>query len=156
MTTLRPALLSDIAALWALRTRAVRISCASHYTQPQIDAWADSPPPAAYPALLRAGGGVVAMAGEHIAGYAMLDADNWQVDAVFVDPGYAGMGLGKRLLAALEGLARERGMARLQLSASLNAVAFYQSAGFVPLRQEAHAHRSGVQLDSVVMEKRLA
>ena len=46
--TLRPALPLDIDALWALRTVAVRISCATHYAQVQITVWTASPVPPAY------------------------------------------------------------------------------------------------------------
>ncbi|MDN2697868.1 GNAT family N-acetyltransferase [Janthinobacterium sp. SUN073] len=101
-------------------------------------------------------GGIVAMQGETIAGYAMLDLDKQEVDAVFVDPARAGLGIGKRLLAALELLARGRGIVRLQLSASFNAVPFYRAAGFVAMRGQAYAHPSGISLASVAMEKALA
>lgn len=151
--TLRPALPTDIASLWALRTVAVRVSCATHYAPEQITAWTASPVPPAYAAMLAAGGGIVAMQGEVIAGYAMLDADKQEVEAVFVDPARAGLGIGKRLLAALEQLARGRGITRLHLSASLNAVPFYAATGFVALREEAYAHPSGISLASVAMEK---
>ncbi len=153
--TLRPALPLDIAALWALRTVAVRVSCATHYAPEQIAAWTASPVPDGYAAMLEAGGGIVALQDGVLAGYAMLDADKQEVDAVFVDPARAGLGIGKRLLAALEQLARQRGMVRLRLSASLNAVPFYRAAGFVALREEAYAHPSGISLASVAMEKEL-
>ena len=154
--TLRPALPDDIVALWALRTVAVRVSCATHYAPEQIAVWTASPVPPAYAAMLAAGGGIVAMQDDAITGYAMLDANKQEVDAVFVDPACAGLGIGKRLLAALELLARQRGIVRLHLSASLNAVPFYAAAGFVSLREEAYAHPSGIRLASVAMEKVLA
>ena len=154
--TLRPALPFDIDALWALRTVAVHVSCATHYAPEQIAVWTASPVPPAYAAMLAAGGGIVAMLDDAITGYAMLDVIKHEVDAVFVDPACAGLGIGKRLLAALEQLARQRGMARLHLSASLNAVPFYRAAGFVALREEAYAHPSGISLASVAMEKVLA
>ena len=154
--TLRPALPDDIVALWALRTVAVRVSCATHYAPEQIAVWTASPVPPAYAAMLAAGGGIVAMQDDAITGYAMLDANKQEVDAVFVDPACAGLGIGKRLLAALELLARQRGIVRLHLSASLNAVPFYAAAGFVALREEAYAHPSGISLASVAMEKVLA
>ena len=59
----------------------------------------------------------------------------------------------KRLLAALEDLAREHEIKRLHFSASMNAVPFYQAAGFVALREEAYAHPSGLMLASMAMEK---
>ncbi|MGK5014651.1 GNAT family N-acetyltransferase [Janthinobacterium sp. HLS12-2] len=154
--TLRPALPDDIVALWALRTVAVRVSCATHYAPEQIAVWTASPVPPAYAAMLAAGGGIVAMQDDAITGYAMLDANKQEVDAVFVDPACAGLGIGKRLLAALELLARQRGIVRLHLSASLNAVPFYAATGFVALREEAYAHPSGISLASVAMEKALA
>ena len=154
--TLRPALPDDIDALWALRTVAVRVSCATHYAPEQIAVWTASPVPPAYAAMLAAGGGIVAMQDDAITGYAMLDVIKHEVDAVFVDPACAGLGIGKRLLAALELLARQRGIVRLHLSASLNAVPFYAAAGFVALREEAYAHPSGISLASVAMEKALA
>ncbi|PHV35447.1 GNAT family N-acetyltransferase [Janthinobacterium sp. NFX145] len=153
--TLRPALPLDIDALWALRTVAVRVGCATHYAPEQITVWTASPVPPAYAAMLAAGGGIVAMQDEAIAGYAMLNVDKHEVDAVFVDPARAGLGIGKRLLAALEDLACGRGIARLHLSASLNAVPFYAATGFTALRKEAYAHPSGISLASVAMEKAL-
>lgn len=153
MIELRPALPLDIDALWALRTVAVRISCATHYSAEQIAVWSASPVPAAYAGMIAAGGGVVAMHGDAIAGYAVLDIDKQEVDAVFVDPGRGGLGIGKRLLAALEGLARERGMGSLTLSASLNAESFYRAAGFVALREDLYVHPSGIKLACVVMAK---
>ncbi|WP_426070314.1 GNAT family N-acetyltransferase [Janthinobacterium sp. DSP2-3-3] len=154
--TLRPALPADIAALWALRTVAVRVSCATHYAPEQIAVWTASPVPPAYATMLSAGGGIVAMQDQAIAGYAMLDVIKHEVDAVFVDPARAGLGIGKHLLAALEQLARGRGIGRLHLSASLNAVPFYTAAGFTALREEAYAHPSGISLACVAMEKALA
>lgn len=50
----------------------------------------------------------------------------------------------------------QHGLRRLFLSASLNAVPFYQPAGYVALRRETYPHRSGLQLESVYMEKELA
>ncbi|WP_300752270.1 GNAT family N-acetyltransferase [Janthinobacterium sp.] len=151
--SLRPALVSDIDTLWALRTEAVRLGCATHYAQEQIAVWTASPVPAAYATMLAEGGGIVAMLDEVIVGYAMLDIHKHEIDAVFVDPARSGLGIGKRLLAALELLARKRGITRLHLSASLNAVPFYRAAGFTALREEAYAHPSGINLASVVMEK---
>ena len=154
--TLRPTLPLDIEALWTLRTVAVRVGCATHYAPQQIAVWTASPVPDSYAAMLVAGSGIVAMRGESIAGYAMLDADKQEVDAVFVDPARVGLGIGKRLLAALELLACGRGIVRLHLSASLNAEPFYRAAGFVALRAEAYAHPNGISLASVAMEKVLA
>jgi len=156
MSIKRPATETDLATLWALRTRAVRIGCASHYPPEVIATWSAAPPPATMAPLLRAGGGIVAEEEGRVLGYAVLDADTGEVDAVFVDPAAHGRGIGLMLVRALEGVAREQGVERLFLSASLNAVAFYERAGFRARREKMCAHRSGIAIRSVLMEKRIA
>lgn len=108
------------------------------------------------PLLLRAGGGIVVEEGGVIVGYAILDTDSGEVDAVFVEPSRQGAGIGQALMAAVEAMAREAGLDRLFLSASLNAVAFYGRAGFRVLRERLYPHRSGILVRSMLMEKRLA
>lgn len=151
----RPALTADIPVLWELRTRAVRASCASHYAPEIIAAWCAAAPPDKMAGLLAAGGGLLEEEDGRVLGFAILDLETGELDAAFVDPAQQGRGVARRLLAALDALACERGIGRLFLSASLNAVPFYEAAGYVALRREAYAHRSGLQLESVFMEKRL-
>jgi len=155
MSIQRQAFAADIPALWALRTRAIRIGCASHYAPDILDAWCAAGPPDRMAALLAAGGGLLAEEDGKILGYAILDLDRGELDAAFVDPAYGGRGIGRRLLAALDAMAAQHGLRRLFLSASLNALPFYERAGYVALRRESYPHRSGVALASVFMEKML-
>lgn len=155
MPVQRPATEADLAALWSLRTRAVRIGCAAHYPPEVIATWAAAPPPATLPLLVRAGGGIVAEEEGRLLGYAVLDADTGEIDAVFVDPVQHGRGIGQALLQSLETMAREQGLDVLFLSASLNAVPFYRQAGFRALRERLYPHRSGIAIRSMLMEKRL-
>lgn len=155
MIALKRAAAADIPALWALRTAAVRQSCASHYSAHQIALWSAAPPPPGYQALAAGGGAVLAEREGALLGYAMLNRGQAEVDAVFVDPACAGQGVGKMLLGALERMAAAHGLRRLGLFASLNAVAFYRAAGFVAVRDERYAHPSGIELDCVYMEKDL-
>jgi len=155
MTNQRQARVADIPALWELRTRAVRASCASHYAPDIIDAWCAAAPPDKMAALLAAGGGLLEEEQGQVLGFAILDLDTGELDAAFVDPAQQGRGIARRLLAALDAMAIERGLRRLFLSASLNAVPFYAAAGYVEVRREIYPHRSGIQLESVFMEKTL-
>ncbi|MEN3278639.1 MAG: putative acetyltransferase [Massilia sp.] len=132
MIALRQATPDDIPLLWALRTRAVAHSCAGHYAPDVLAAAVD---------------------GSAILGYAVLALLTDEVDAAFVDPAQHGRGIGRVLLAALEADARAAGIGRLFLSASLNAVPFYERAGFAAVREELHPHRSGIGIPSVFMEK---
>ncbi|NHZ83861.1 GNAT family N-acetyltransferase [Massilia sp. CCM 8695] len=153
MLTLRSALLADIDAMWALRTRALRHGCAGHYPAEVLGPWLAAPVPRSYPGLVASSGAVIAQEPGAMLGYAILDLPTSEVDAVFVDPQAGGRGIGKMMLAALERMALERGCKRLHLSASLNAVPFYEAAGFFVLRTAVYAHPCGIALDCVEMEK---
>ena len=153
MIELRPAHTGELALLWALRTRAVAAACAGHYSAAVLTAWLAAPAPASLQRLLAQGGGLVAEEAGQVLGYAVLDADASEVDAVFVEPAQHGRGIGALLLGAVEDAARAAGRERLFLSASLNAVPFYRRKGFVAVREEMYPHRSGVEIPSVFMEK---
>lgn len=155
MLSHRPATQADLPTLWELRTRAVRTGCSAHYPTAVIDAWCAAPAPASLPLLVQAGGAVVAEEAGQVVGYAVLNLDTGEIDAAFVEPSHQGRGIALQLLGQLESMARERGLARLFLSASLNAVPFYQRAGFLSVREELYPHRCGVDLASVFMEKPL-
>jgi GNAT superfamily N-acetyltransferase len=74
------------------------------------------------PAVERSPGG-----GEgDVAGYGELRVDENEVRAVYVSPTYAGDGVGSLLLEQLEVRARAHDLDELQLTASLNAVGFYE------------------------------
>ena len=155
MLNYRAATRADIAAMWALRTRAVQAGCAAHYPAAVIETWCASAPPASLPLLVELGSAMVAEHDGRVVGFAVLDPARGEVDAAFVDPAYGGRGIALELLRRLEVLAHEHGLRRLFLSASLNAAAFYERAGFVRVRDEVVAHRSGIGIASVFMEKML-
>lgn len=153
--TRRRAMLADLPELWALRTRAIRASCASHYPPEVIDTWCAAAPPEQMTALIAAGGALVEEADGQLLGYAILNLDTGELDAAFVDPAQQGRGVARRLLAALDAMALRHGLRRLFLSSSLNAVPAYERAGYVALRRETYPHRSGIVLEAVFMEKTL-
>ncbi|WP_312684879.1 GNAT family N-acetyltransferase [Stenotrophomonas chelatiphaga] len=135
----------DAPALWELRTRCVRELCRSHYPPEVITRWAASPPPPRYPGLIAEGGCVVADdAHGRLLGYGILVLQDNEVDALFVAPEQAGKGLGQAVLERLLALADPR--RDVLLSASLNAVAFYQRAGFLDEGEQAYPHPSGITL----------
>ncbi|WP_229429301.1 GNAT family N-acetyltransferase [Massilia sp. ST3] len=151
----RTATAADLGRLWELRTRAVRATCASHYPPDVIETWCAAAPPVSLPLLVQAGGTVVAEEDGLLIGYAILNQETGEVDAAFVEPAHQGRGIALGLLRELETMARLRGLARMFLSASLNAVPFYERAGFRSVREELYPHRSGIGIRSVFMEKLL-
>jgi len=151
MIALLPASCADIPTLWELRTRALRSQCARHYDPVTLRTWAAAPAPATYPVLLAQGGGIKGCVNGELAGYAIIDRENNEVDAVFVDPRFGGQGVGKALLGALERMAVEP--ATLRLHASLNAVPFYEAAGYRAVKNTQYQHPSGILLDCVFMTR---
>ena len=143
----------DVATLWALRTRCVRETCSSHYP-PEVIAAPGRPRHRrrSTARLLGQGGCVVAEDAQGaLLGFGVFDTDANEVDALFVDPDRGGKGIGQALMQRLLAMAdRER---EVVLSASLNAVPFYQRQGFITVREEAYPHPSGVALASVSMRR---
>jgi predicted N-acetyltransferase YhbS len=156
MIELKPASIGDIQRLWALRTRAVQQSCASHYSPEQIEAWSASPAPESYVRLMATGCGLIAEQDGQSVGYGVLDRQSGEVIAMFVEPSHSGQGIGKLLMAGLEAIAREEHYTRLYLFSSLNATDFYRAMGFIAVRTEAYQHPGGIALRSVYMERVLA
>jgi len=152
---LRLAHIEETVDLWALRTRALGHASTGHYAQAVLDVWLPAPPPDSMPRLIAAGSVLVAEEADCVLGYTAVDLARGEVDALFVEPGEHGRGIGAQLLAAGEALARAAGCTRLVLSASLNAVPFYRRVGFIAMREELYRHHSGIGIPSVYMEKQL-
>ncbi len=126
---LRSATINDRHALWQVHTQAIRVSAKSHYDAVQIEAWAGRLIPEYYapnPEVFFA-----AVADDNsIVGFGELNLEAGEIEAVFVAPDHGRCGIGRRLLQALEDLAAQRGLTHLVLDASLNAVTFYEKAGY--------------------------
>lgn len=76
---------------------------------------------------------LVALQGQQLLGTASLDGQ--VIRTVFVDPAQQGKGIGRRLMAAIERLAQERGASELRVPSSLTAQGFYRQLGFTLLRE---------------------
>lgn len=138
------------------------------YDRDQVEAWAAGCADADYAAGIEGEDPfLVATEGDDIVGFGSLSVgppENYAVDVdaeitgVYVRPSVAGRGVGSALLAALEERARAAGVDRLGLTASANAVDFYESRGYERVRIYRHefsAERStGVTGRVVEMERR--
>ena len=159
MACVRPATPADASAMRALHTAAVRELGATAYDADQLEAWAapdtdrDGFPfddPDHYL--------VVATRNGDVAGFGQLYTPDREIVADYVHPDHARQGVGSTLLAHLEGYARGRGFDHLELTASLNAVAFYEHHGYEVVEETEldRSHRvEGVVLPVAVMEKPL-
>lgn len=133
--SIRLAKAADLPGIARVHAASVRGLCAGHYRRGEIDAWL-APGPGLYARLLKSSTVFVAeMAGE-VVGFAAVRLATREVPALYVAPSAAGAGLGLRLLRRVERVARAVGIRELRLSATLNAVAFYERSGW---RREAEA-----------------
>jgi predicted N-acetyltransferase YhbS len=80
--------------------------------------------------------------------------DGQEIKRMSVSPTRRGQRVGQEIYRNLEEEARRRGVARLQLESSLNAVGFYECMGFV--REDEHAWTlNNAIITNVIMSKRL-
>jgi len=145
---IRAALAGDAPAIHALHTRAVRTSCAAAYAPEVIDGWLKGRQADRYLPAIEAGRMFVAEQDGAIAGF--CEATAGEVIALFVDPASGSSGVGRALLAHAMTIAAADGRA-VRLESTLNAVGFYERAGFVR-RGAGTIRRNDVEVPVVFME----
>ncbi|WP_435154364.1 GNAT family N-acetyltransferase [Haladaptatus sp. DFWS20] len=158
MPSIRPATEADTKAILHLHIASIRAFAPDQYRDEQVKAWATKPLGSApYRESVRNGSEdiVVAEVEGEVAGFGRLDIASEVVDAVFVHPRHARNGVGLALLSNLESRAGERQIDSLSLHASLNAVPFYEQAGYERVKTIAHETTGGIELACVEMTKKL-
>ena len=159
MATVREATADDVEAIRAVHAASVRVLATSHYDASQISSWSDVEE-ADY--SIPADGSHVVVAEDEgdgadrrVVGFGAVDLESGEVRAVYVHPEHAGEGVGSAILRELEERAAEEGLTDLHLTASLNAVPFYERHGWVSTEPTNHELTDGVELEAVAMEKSL-
>ena len=137
----------------AVRQRAIRESAAGLYDSDALEAWARGASEDELRAKIATTAGFVAVVGGEVVGWASLDGS--EVDQLYVDPDHGGMGVARRLYAAIETLARTHGAAQLTAVASLRAIPVFRRFGFAEVRREDRAY-DGYTYSVATMDKRLA
>ncbi|WP_247457148.1 GNAT family N-acetyltransferase [Bradyrhizobium sp. 2] len=107
--TIRPARQEDSGEISAVILRALRETNAKDYTVEIIERVEHSFSPTAVLELIRKRTVLVAAVGSRVVGTASLDES--VVRTVFVAPDVQALGIGKRLMAEIERIARERNIA---------------------------------------------
>ena len=141
-----------------IRERAIRGLAGSHYSQEDIEGWVV---PATDENLRR----LTRNADHDIRLIAELDGlpvgigavvlRKSYVRAVYVTPEGARQGCGSALMHEIERIAKDKGVSRLTLHASLNAEAFYANVGYSVLKREELAPLDGHRMAVVRMGKDL-
>ncbi len=154
MIIFRKAKANDAPAIWSLRKAAIYKGCVGFYPDDTLKTWVEASPTEKFQRNVEQDC-YLAMIDGRIAGFGILHLDSGHVDAVFVDPAYMGQGVGKKILAYLEDLARASGLKQLHLDSSLNAVPVYRACGFTGDQSAKYQSPTGVTLDCIKMQKSL-
>ena len=156
MVTVRRARPEDGEEIGRVHRDSIRGLCGGHYAPEKIEVWARPRPPGHYERAILGKDFYVAEESGEIVGFGVLDAETREVEAVYVGPSAAGRGVGMKILRTLEGRARELGLESLRLDSSLNAVGFYERAGFRVEGMGEHRLGGAVDIPCAHMSKRLS
>lgn len=138
MIAIRRATQEDRESIWQVHVRAIQEVCNSHYSPKEIEDWSEVLKPTRYDEPIKRGSFFVAVDANVIVGFGNLNQDNGEIEAVYVAPEYVGRGVGKKVLQALESVARNLELTMVRLSSSLNAVHFYENAGYRRQKQKRY------------------
>jgi putative acetyltransferase len=165
MVTVRPATPGDRARIRECHVAAIQTLGPEAYDERQVAAWADKGNVVEdYPVEDDGHYFVVAelSTGDdsetRVVGHGHLVPAEGEVRAVYVHPDAGGRGVGAAILDALEARARDLQLGDLTLWASLNAVGFYEQAGYERAGRDTYSTIHGgesVDLDVEKMTRRL-
>ena len=153
MLTIRRAGQEDKEAIWRVHGRAIRETCAGHYSREVIEIWAGRLRPEKYAEAIDRYDFFVAEEDGVVVGFGELGRETGAVQGLYVSPDVKGRGVGRELLRTLEERARAYGLKSLSLTSSLNAVPFYERAGFRAVEELTETIGPGVERASVRMFK---
>jgi putative acetyltransferase len=155
----RLAVTADAEAIVRTHHEAVWTTARNHYPPEILEAWAVKLTDESYEQVRQEIGDpemvvLVAESHAHVAGFGMIVTADEELRAVYVDPAFGRQGVGTAILNRLEEAARERGVAALHLSSSLNAETFYGKHGYEVVERGTHRLRSGHEMACVRMTRR--
>lgn len=150
----RKATEADAKRIHELHVDAIASICARDYEPGAVRAWTSA---------LRLGRYVEDMSRleflvadmDRVVGFAIVDVKGAELCALYVSPDAVGRGVGSALLVAAEELLRGSRATSCKLKSTLNAVSFYEAAGFVRGNASVHRLEAGEELACVEMTKSL-
>ena len=154
MLQIRRAKRCDAEAAFDIRFQAIQNQCSTVYTNDQVVAWTCVPLTDKYRSWVENDYYLACVDGVPVA-TGVINLESGELEAIFVLPSFMGQGIGKRMVAHLERLAREAGLAEIHLEATLNAETFYQRCGFTGSAHAVYISPSGLRLACVPMRKQL-
>lgn len=151
--TFRKGTPADGQAVVDLHASAIRELGITSYTSDQVESWSASLDPDGYPFEEEGVHFVIAERGEEMVGFGELQLDSGEVAAVYVHPDHARTGVGRSILARLETTALQAGHESTVLTASKNAVPFYERMGYEVRESVDYESAGGLVLECMKMRK---
>jgi putative acetyltransferase len=90
-----------------------------------------------------------------IVGVGALVLGSCELRACYVDPAAIRQGVGSAIVSRIECIARDHGLAHLNLDSSVTAEPFYSALGYIVRERDEHIRASGVRMPCVRMHKAL-
>jgi N-acetylglutamate synthase-like GNAT family acetyltransferase len=153
MLKIRRARQEDCHSIVRVHSAAVNGIRTTMYTPEELQSWAIPKKPESYEESIRSKEFFVADDDGVIMGFAVLNPETSEVEAVYVNPEAGRRGVGLALLSKLDERARARSLTLLHLYSSLNAVPFYKRAGYEAQEQSKYRLSTGVEIACVPMTK---
>ncbi|MCK4410428.1 MAG: GNAT family N-acetyltransferase [Candidatus Eisenbacteria sp.] len=141
---------SDAREMHDLHARSVAAFCRGHYSDDQVKVLLIGRTPEGYLPAIEHDEMFVMESDGRMVGFG--HATQGEVQALFVDPDWAGRGVGSALLEHALRLAERGHDGPIQLKSTLNAVGFYEAHGFVEV-EPTELNKHGVALPFVLMEQ---
>ena len=158
--TIRPVTAADVDPLAALQEASILRLGTATYGAAKVRAWARVGHEFKHVLLEQGRYFVAERAGERIGvgGWSpdSLEADLAWIRYLFVHPDHVRRGIGRRLVEVAERAAAAAGRPRLEVWSSLNAVPFYTALGYRRVRAAMWPVAAQIELDYVLMAKRVA
>lgn len=144
----------DEAEMRSLFYNTIRQVNCRDYSPEQIEIWSSSAAQdELWTARLSNSRVLVAVQNAMIVGFTNLELDG-HIDLFFVHHLYQGQGVGARLMAAMDALARGLDLKHLNAEVSITAKPFFLKSGFQVLKEE-QVERQSIGFTRFVMEKQL-
>ena len=158
MVQVRRGEVSDAESLLSVARRAISISASPWYTPEQLDNWSGAFSESSIRHAVEVSATFVAVADARVAGFSNLISSGdgrAELDLLFIDPDFAGQGLARSLVAAVESEAISRNHRVLWVDASIPAARVFEHLGY----QVEHAYLKefkGLVYENTWLSKRLS
>ena len=140
-----------------LHIASIKKLCRNHYTHEQLIAWTSVLTPSVYDQALKEKVVLVAYDSQQdLLGLGILDIENSEISAIYINPDAAGKGIGTKLLNELEMTAQNSKFFRITVHSTLNAKSFYMNHGYIAQELTLHRLPNGSELECVRMVKDLS